>query len=197
MGTGVPSPEKTESGHLSLSLPLNAQQTLDKMHGPTIRDGSAINLAVSLLWLCLQYFLPWAQAHRKLGSQHRAAQTIPGETVKFWLKESRLLKPKETVIFNFLPTCTQILRHFSHSIISWPQQQLLQKGQQSPEVLASLVARQIKNLPAMQETQVQFLGWENPLEEEIAIHSSILLGNPMDRGTWGYSPWGCKTQLSN
>ena len=36
----------------------------------------------------------------------------------------------------------------------------------------------------MQETQVQFLGSEKSLEEEMAIHSSILLGNPMDRGTW-------------
>ena len=32
----------------------------------------------------------------------------------------------------------------------------------------------VKNLPAMQETQVQFLGWEDPLEEEIATCSSIL-----------------------
>ena len=33
----------------------------------------------------------------------------------------------------------------------------------------------VKNLPAkMQEMQVQFLGWEHPLEEEIATHSSIL-----------------------
>ena len=32
----------------------------------------------------------------------------------------------------------------------------------------------VKNPPAMQETQVQFLGLEDPLEEEMAIHSSIL-----------------------
>ena len=32
----------------------------------------------------------------------------------------------------------------------------------------------VKNLPAMQETQVQFLGQEDPLEKEMAIHSSIL-----------------------
>jgi len=31
-----------------------------------------------------------------------------------------------------------------------------------------------KNLPAMQETQVQSLGWENPLEKGMATHSSIL-----------------------
>ena len=38
----------------------------------------------------------------------------------------------------------------------------------------SLVAQRIKHLPAMRETQVQSLGWEDPLEKEIAAHSSIL-----------------------
>ena len=41
-------------------------------------------------------------------------------------------------------------------------------------VRASLVAQSVKNLPAVQETQVQFLGWEDPLEKEMATHSSIL-----------------------
>ena len=40
---------------------------------------------------------------------------------------------------------------------------------------ASLVAQSGKNLPAMQETQVQFLGQEDPLEKEMATHSSILV----------------------
>ena len=35
-------------------------------------------------------------------------------------------------------------------------------------------AQLVKNLPAMQETQVQFLGQEDPLEKEMAAHSSIL-----------------------
>ena len=39
---------------------------------------------------------------------------------------------------------------------------------------ASLVAQTVKRLPAMRETRVQFLGWEDPLEKEMAIHSSIL-----------------------
>ena len=51
-----------------------------------------------------------------------------------------------------------------------------------------LMAQRVKNLPAMQETQeiwVQVLGWEGPLEEGKATHSSILgLGNPIDRGAW-------------
>ena len=37
-----------------------------------------------------------------------------------------------------------------------------------------LVAQRVKHLPAMWETWVQFLGWEVPLEKEMATHSSIL-----------------------
>ena len=38
---------------------------------------------------------------------------------------------------------------------------------------ASLVAQLVKNLPVMQETQVRFLVWEDPMEKEMAAHSSI------------------------
>ena len=50
---------------------------------------------------------------------------------------------------------------------------------------ASLVAQTIKNPPVMQETWVQSLDWEDPLEEGIATHSSILAWRiPMDSGAW-------------
>ena len=39
---------------------------------------------------------------------------------------------------------------------------------------ASLVAQPVKRLPAMRVTQVRSLGWEDPLEKEMAIHSSTL-----------------------
>ena len=39
---------------------------------------------------------------------------------------------------------------------------------------ASLVAQTVKRLPAVRETRVQSLGWEDPLEKEIATHSSTL-----------------------
>ena len=43
----------------------------------------------------------------------------------------------------------------------------------------------LKNLPAMLETWVQSLGWEDPPEEEMVTHSSILAWRiPMDRGAW-------------
>ena len=50
---------------------------------------------------------------------------------------------------------------------------------------ASLVAQMVKNLPAMHETWVRFLGWEDPLEEYMATHCSIFAWRiPMDRGAW-------------
>ena len=48
-------------------------------------------------------------------------------------------------------------------------------------IWASLVAQLVKNVPATQETLVQFLGWEDPLEKGTATHSSI---PAMDRGAW-------------
>ena len=52
----------------------------------------------------------------------------------------------------------------------------------------------IKNLPAMQETQVQSLGWKDPLKKEMATHSSILAWRITSTEKPGrlYSPWGCK-----
>ena len=47
------------------------------------------------------------------------------------------------------------------------------------------MAQMVKGPPAMQETRVQSLGQENPLEKEMATHSSILAWkNPMDGGAW-------------
>ena len=51
-----------------------------------------------------------------------------------------------------------------------------------------------KNLPAMQETQIQSLGWEDPLEKSMATHSGILAWRiPWAEEPGGlYSPWGHK-----
>ena len=51
--------------------------------------------------------------------------------------------------------------------------------------VVSLVAQSVKNLPAVRETWVQSLGWEDPLEKEMATHSSNLAWRiPMDREAW-------------
>ena len=54
-----------------------------------------------------------------------------------------------------------------------------------PGDLGFPVAQMVKNPPVMQETWVLSQGWEDPLEEAMATHSSILgMENPMDRGVW-------------
>ena len=53
----------------------------------------------------------------------------------------------------------------------------------------SLVAQMVKNLPEMQETRFQSLGWENPLEKGMAIHSSILAW----RIEWTEEPGGLQS----
>ena len=51
--------------------------------------------------------------------------------------------------------------------------------------ITSLVAQMVKNLPAMRETWVRSLDWEDSLEEGMETHSSILAWRiPMDRGAW-------------
>ena len=62
---------------------------------------------------------------------------------------------------------------------------------------ASLVAQTVKNPPAMWETSIWSLGWEDPLEEGMATHSSILAWRiPMDRGAWWVTAQS-QTRLSN
>ena len=59
--------------------------------------------------------------------------------------------------------------------------------------VSPLVAQKVKHLPPTQETQVQSLGREDPLEKEMATHSSTLAWKIHEwRILAGYSPWGCK-----
>ena len=62
-----------------------------------------------------------------------------------------------------------------------------------PPIGSSLVAQTVENLPEMQETQVQSLGQDDPLEKGMATHSSILpWETPGTEDLVGYSPHGCK-----
>ena len=54
------------------------------------------------------------------------------------------------------------------------------------------MTQMVKNLPAMQETWVQYQGWEDPLEEEMATHSSILAWKiPWTEKCGGLQSMGC------
>ena len=71
--------------------------------------------------------------------------------------------------------------------ITFPTKVFIVKAMVFPVVMygcASLVAQMVKHLPAMQETRVRSLGLEDPLEKEMATHSSIL--------TWRI-PWTAET----
>ena len=57
---------------------------------------------------------------------------------------------------------------------------------------SSLVAQTVRNPPAMQETQVQSLGWEDPLEKGMTTHSSILAW----RNPWTEEPDGLQSMGS-
>ena len=68
-------------------------------------------------------------------------------------------------------------------------------------IWAFLVTQMVKNLPAMWETWVRSLGWEDPLEEGMATHSNIFAWRiPMDRGAWRATVHGVaksRTRLSD
>jgi len=60
--------------------------------------------------------------------------------------------------------------------------------------LASLVAQLVKNPPVMQETPVQFLSWDDPLEEGMATNFCILAWRiPTERGAW----WATVHEVAN
>ena len=81
-----------------------------------------------------------------------------------------------------------------------PVDDLLKNSPYSQLYGASLMAQWVKNLPAMQEThalRVQLLGWEDPLKEEMAIHSNqyYCLENPTERGAWQATVNGVAKEL--
>ena len=57
----------------------------------------------------------------------------------------------------------------------------------------SLVAQMVKNPSAMKKTWIRSLGWEDPLEEGVATHSTLAWRIPWTEEPGGlHSPWGCK-----
>ena len=85
-------------------------------------------------------------------------------------------------IYVLLKPCLENFEHYWASLVA----------QMSEHYWASLVAQMVKCLPTMQETQVQSLGREDPLGEEMAAHSVFLPEKFRgQKSLMGYSPWGC------
>ena len=70
-------------------------------------------------------------------------------------------------------------------LTSRPHLILLPAGSGTSYLTFCILAQRVKNLPAMQETWIRSLGWEDPLKEGMATHSSTLAWRiPTDRGAW-------------
>ena len=88
-----------------------------------------------------------------------------------------------------------------------PVLKLWRRGSPAPDCVALMihgafrVAQLVRNMPAMWETCLQSLGWEDPLEEGMTTHSSILAWRiPVNRGTWRATVHGVRksrTRLSD
>ena len=103
------------------------------------------------------------------------------------------------IVFFFLnKQFEEVLIYDIESVIK--SQVLLKNKEIYPSNWASLWLS-VKNLPAMPETWIQSLGWEDPLEKGIATHSSILAWRiPMGLGAWWATVYGAaksQTRLSN
>ena len=71
---------------------------------------------------------------------------------------------------------------------------LLHYRQIHRQIWAFLLSQFVRNLPAMQETLVRFLGQEDPLENELSTHPSFWPGESHgQKSLLGYSPWGHKS----
>ena len=77
-----------------------------------------------------------------------------------------------------------ILKPFLMKKVSSPIMHLQNLAEITRLCRASQVAQWVKNLPAMQKTQVWSLGWDDPLEEPATSLQYSCLENPMDRGAW-------------
>ena len=83
------------------------------------------------------------------------------------IEKAREFQKKHLLLLHWQPLTVWITTNSRKFFKKWP----------------SLVTQSVKNPPAMQETWVWSLGWEDPLEKGMATHSSILK-NSMDRGAW-------------
>ena len=88
----------------------------------------------------------------------------------------------------FVNKMMSLLLNMLSSFVSFPS-----KEQASFNLMGALIAQLEKNLPVLQETRVRSLGREDPLEKEMATHSSTLAWKiPWRARLVGYSPWGRK-----
>ena len=146
--------------------------------------------------LGLEYCLPWllvtrGHCHDALTMRSRMGKQAGGTQLhcSLWHQEAKALLVKFLDFPDWLTSCRAgwVSEHSSRragGMTSATKQRTCQ---------ASLIAQRVKNLPAMQETWVQSLVREDPLEKEMAIQSAFLPGESHgQRSLAGYSLWDDK-----
>ena len=109
-----------------------------------------------------------------------------------WAKKGGRLVPEMTEEEKTEPTAEQCSENRSLTSKQGENRNVLRQA-----TCASLLAQTVKNLPAMRETWVQSNGWEDPLEEGMATHSSILAWRILWTEEPGYSRWGSQRVTHN
>ena len=120
----------------------------------------------------------------------------PHTKVSKWMAAKRKhgQRLKTLIFFFFLAICLQSQTFFPKQKVNITL--LLGKLKMYPLSWKKLVAQMVKNLLALQETPVRSLGWEDPLEEGVATHSSILAWRiSMDRQSWWATVQGVTRSL--
>ena len=175
----TPPPKKRTHSNLLELLGLHM-----KPLGKWVQIGKC-NLCISCSALSVACFSPWG---------HKESDTTEGlsliELTVHWVPS-----PENWCRHNFFAIYTQNHRKSFHGYIEgFSNVQQADVGFLNVVTLLeviSLVAQMVKNLPAMQETKVQFLGWEDPLEWEMATHFSILAW----RIPWTEEPGGPQSMM--
>ena len=140
---------------------------------------------IATVLFCFFFFPPWLYHFAFPLTVHRGSSfsTFP-PTLVFWFCFGISNHPNGHKVVTY---CSFDL-HSSHDQSCWASFLVLFSHLyifSDNLYFGSLLAQVVKNLPAMQETQVRSLGWEDPLKEGMATHSSILAWRiPMDRGAW-------------
>ena len=151
----------------------------ERLHFSLISGAQSPNLDELLcsLWFCLRWLLfPWLAPVES--ASWNLGKVLEG-TYKKWEKEGPLCLVAQ--LLKNPSTMQETPVHIPGSGRS-PGEGI---GYLLLYSLPSLVSQMVKNLPAVWETWVQSLGWEDPLEESMATHSSILAWRiPMDKEAW-------------
>ena len=158
-------------------LPIFHKYIMLKFHFKNAKNSKTVKMTVQIFLVLNMCGLNWILdkvEHEVETMRLRISKTL--FSIYIIYRSHNFLSPKYDIIcLNYYFWCKLFTKQWNH---------FCRKNFTGCDQLrAPLVAQTVKNLPAIQETWVQSLGWEDTLEKSIATHSSILAWRiSMDRG---------------